>query len=101
MRVSSVVDTPHAVLAGDQAGGGEVFEGLLDGALGVEPDFGDEVARVDQAVALSDGRHHCEPVSLPEHDPREFLELSGDRPYDTPDMLLHDLRYRIRVTDIL
>jgi hypothetical protein len=46
---------------------------LLNGALGVESDFGDEIAGVDQAIALSDRGHHRESMSLPEDDPREFL----------------------------
>ena len=75
--VSSVVDAAHAVFAGDQAGGREVFQWLLDSTLGVESDFGNEVGRVDQSIALSDRRHHGQAVFLAEYDPREFLNPLG------------------------
>lgn len=77
VRVSPVVDAAHAVLAGDQACRGEVFEWLLDGALRGESELHGEVAGVNQAVALRDRRHDGESVFLAEHHPGEFLNSLG------------------------
>jgi hypothetical protein len=66
--VASVVHAPHAVLAGDQPGGSEVFERLLNGALCAETEVGGKIGGIHQSVALSDRGHHREAMLLAEHD---------------------------------